>query len=180
MEAFGPMPTLETARLVLRPLQREDAPAIFAAYAQDPEVARYTMWAPHASIADTHAFLDLELARYAQGEPGSFAFVRRDDGRLVGAGGFVNWVRAHKRTEIGYVLARSEWGQGLAPEAGEAIVQLAFARGARRVEAFIKEPNRASQRVVEKLGFALEGQMRDYKWAHGRSWDYRLYARFAP
>jgi RimJ/RimL family protein N-acetyltransferase len=46
---------LETSRLILRPIARGDALAVFAGYAQDPEVARYLSWRPHRRLAETEA-----------------------------------------------------------------------------------------------------------------------------
>jgi RimJ/RimL family protein N-acetyltransferase len=46
----------ETTRLTLRPMEREDAPAIFTGYAQDPEVVRFLIWHPHRGLADTEAY----------------------------------------------------------------------------------------------------------------------------
>jgi RimJ/RimL family protein N-acetyltransferase len=47
----------ETTRLILRPIEREDAPAIFTGYAQDPEVVRFLIWRPHQGLAETEAYI---------------------------------------------------------------------------------------------------------------------------
>ena len=47
----------ETARLILRPIEPRDAPAIFTGYAQDPEVVRFLIWRPHKGLADTEAYI---------------------------------------------------------------------------------------------------------------------------
>ena len=46
-----------TARLILRPIARQDAPAIFTGYAQDLEVVRFVVWRPHEGLADTEAYI---------------------------------------------------------------------------------------------------------------------------
>ena len=47
-----------TARLTLRKPELADAPAIFTAYAQDPEVTRFLVWRPHPDIATTQAYIE--------------------------------------------------------------------------------------------------------------------------
>ena len=56
---MNPPDRFETERLLLRLPRRDDAPAMFAAYAQDAEVTRYLTWRPHKSIEETYAILDL-------------------------------------------------------------------------------------------------------------------------
>ena len=48
--------SIETERLLLRPITMKDAPDIFS-YASDPEVTRYVRFVTHKSIKDTHAFI---------------------------------------------------------------------------------------------------------------------------
>ena len=55
---------------------------------------------------------------------------------------------------IAFYLARPYWGRGLATEAGQAFIQHGFEElGLRRIEAGINADNKASLRVIEKLGF---------------------------
>lgn len=53
----------ETRRLILRPVEADDAEAVFEGFAQDPAVSRYLIWRPHSSIAESHAFIARCLAR---------------------------------------------------------------------------------------------------------------------
>jgi len=53
----------ETARLILRPIEPQDAPAIFTGYAQDPEVVRFLIWRPHQSLTDTKVYIADRMAR---------------------------------------------------------------------------------------------------------------------
>ena len=43
--------------MVLRPPGSSDALAIFNAYTQDIEVARYMVWRPHRTVAESEAFI---------------------------------------------------------------------------------------------------------------------------
>src|SRR5688572_23694233 len=114
------IPTLETERLLLRPLTRDDAADIFA-YAADPEVARTTTWLPHTTLDDAHEFIAWALHRYDMGTAEPFGIVLRESGRVIGTCGLSpTW--AHQRGEIGYALARAYWGQGLTTEAVRAVI----------------------------------------------------------
>jgi len=55
---------IETQRCILRKVSIDDAPAIFAAYAQDDDVTRYLSWLPHESIQDTIDFVQRSFDRW--------------------------------------------------------------------------------------------------------------------
>lgn len=65
------------------------------------------------------------------------------------------------RAELGYVLGRRYWRSGLMNEALHALIgQTSHVFGIRRLEAEVNPPNVASARVLERLGFAREGVLR--------------------
>ena len=98
-----PLPEhIDTARLHLRPPMLQDADAIFAAYCQDPEVCRYMMWTPHASVDDTRQFIDWCIGAWAGDAIFPYMLVRRDGAQVIG----MLDARLHaQRLNIGYVLA---------------------------------------------------------------------------
>lgn len=149
---------LETARLILRPLARGDALAIFAGYAQDPEVVRYLGWRPHRRLAETEAYIDRCLmtpAAWAR----TYALVARADGRLVGA--FELRRPESHRLDCGYVLAKPYWGHGLMTEALAEAGRWAMEEdGVWRLGAVCDIDNFASARVMEKAGLDREGILR--------------------
>jgi ribosomal-protein-alanine N-acetyltransferase len=174
--AFAEFPTLETDRLLLRKITRDDAPAVFD-YASDPQVPLYMPWLPHQSLAETYAYLAQVIDHYAQGEPGPWGIVHKGDARLIGACGYSNWRREHRRAEIGYVLHRGYWGHGYMTEAVRAIVDFGFARmGLNRVEARCEVPNVGSARVMEKVGMTFEGILREQVYEKDRYRDMKIYA----
>jgi RimJ/RimL family protein N-acetyltransferase len=152
---------IETPRLVLRPPTLADAPAIYQAYARDPEVTRYMEWRPHESVADTEAFLRAHLPRRPAGEESSWVLTLKEDGRLVGM------IALHPnsyRVGFGYVLGRAYWGRGLMTEAARTLVELTLAQPeVFRVWAVCDVENLASARVLEKAGLTREGILR--RWA---------------
>jgi RimJ/RimL family protein N-acetyltransferase len=148
----------ETARLVLRPIARGDALAIFATYAQDPEVSRYLSWRPHRRLAESEAFVSRCLSAPAT-RSRSYALVGRAEGRLLGA--FELRQPEPHRLDCGYVLARPFWDQGLMTEALAEATRWAMDRSdIWRIGAVCDVDNIASARVMEKAGFAYEGTLR--------------------
>ena len=149
---------IENARLILRRPTIEDAPAIFDGYGQDPEVVRHVMWRPHTSIADTKDFLTTVLERMRLGKEQSWAITLKGDDRLIG----MVAVRPNGfKHDIGYVLARPHWGRGIMTEAARAIVDLSLSDShVRRVWAVCDVDNKASSRVMEKIGMTFEGVLR--------------------
>ncbi|HOC06204.1 MAG: GNAT family N-acetyltransferase [Bacillota bacterium] len=173
---FRQMPTLETRRLLLRPLCLEDAKDMYD-YACDPLVSRYVPWETHRSIEDSYAYLNSAVEDQQAGKPCSWAVVSKAENRMVGTAGYVWWQPEHSKAEIGYVLARRLWGQGLTSEAVKTIIDFGFTRmELNRIEARCIEENIASAKVMEKCGMTREGRMRDYLKIKGTFCTYLFYS----
>ncbi len=152
---------LRTARLRLRPPVAGDAEWIFASYAQDPEVTRYLSWAPHGSIDETRAFQEQLLEWLAEGDWAGWIIEPLEGERPVGmitASGVTGF-----KPELGFVLARSFWGQGIMTEAVRAVVEaLLELEHVHRVGAMCDVDNPGSARALEKAGLEREGLLRRY------------------
>lgn len=76
------------------------------------------------------------------------------------------------RSEVGYWLARQERGHGIASQALQHFVPYAFDTfGLEKLTAFVFAGNRASERVLLKSGFQLEGRFRGHIKKDGRLVD---------
>jgi [ribosomal protein S5]-alanine N-acetyltransferase len=137
----------------------EDAAAIFDAYTQDAEVARYTSWSPHRSLDETRKFLEQYCeAGWKAGTVFSWLMTISEDGH---AAGIIDFRLVSCRAEVGYVLARRYWGRGFMTEAAGAVVEWLIAQPEiHRVWATVDQENGASQRVLEKIGMVREGVLR--------------------
>lgn len=150
--------SFETARLILRPIARGDARAIFTGYAQDPEVVRFAMWRPHDALADTDSYIADCLSTPAD-KARSYALIAREGGQLLG--NFALRRPDLHRLDFGYVLARQYWGRGLMTEVLSLAARWAMCQtDIWRIGAVCDVENRASARVMEKAGFAREGILR--------------------
>jgi RimJ/RimL family protein N-acetyltransferase len=89
---------------------------------------------------------------------GQWLLEERTTGELVGRAGLY-FPEGWPGLEVGWTLARSRWGQGLATEAGRAAVDWAFAElDTDRVISLIAPDNHRSRRVAERLGASREGR----------------------
>ncbi|MCB0215294.1 MAG: GNAT family N-acetyltransferase [Caldilineae bacterium] len=158
-------PELGTERLRLQALRADDAEALFAIFA-DPEVMRYWSRPPMRELAEAEALVADATAAFAAGD--SFRWGLRSDAedRVIGTCSLFHLDAQNGRAEIGYALRRPSWGQGLMQEALRAVIGYAFdARGLDlgRIEADLDPHNQASARLLERLGFAREGLLRE-RW----------------
>lgn len=144
-----------SARLCMRPQTTDDAEALFEAYS-DADLMRYWSSAPHASIDETRAYLGdrVDFPKWR-----GWTITLKSDDRAIGtvAAGEVRPGVA----EIGYLLARRYWGQGLAREGVTRLLDLLFVEeGWRRACADTDPANEASNKLLRALGFTLEGRLR--------------------
>lgn len=175
-DPFVPFPRLETPRLILRQPTSEDGPDLHAALS-DPEVTRYLPFPPRATLSETQTYLDGLEAHYRERALIAWTIARRGEGSAIGLAYFLHWSPEHARAEVGYLLARSVWGQGYATEALRALLAFGFDRaGCNRLEARYQVENRTSGRVMEKAGMHFEGVLREYEISDGRPVSLAVYS----
>ena len=149
---------IRTDRLLIRPSTVEDLPLLFE-IRRRPEVSEWLPTLP----TDRDAF----VARLADPERLAVTLALEHEGVLVGdlylaisspwAQLEVAEQAADTQAEIGWVLAPELAGRGLATEAGAALLRICFEHlGLRRVRALCFADNRASWRIMEKLGMRRE------------------------
>lgn len=148
---------LETARLRLRPLRADDAPAI-QRYAGDARVAVTTARIPHPyPDGAAEAWIAEAANQMAEDRGWQLAIARRSDDALIGAIGLER-DEVGGSAELGYWIAVPAWGHGYATEAARALAGFGFARGGlAQIHAHALVDNLASRRVLEKIGLAYQG-----------------------
>lgn len=145
------MKELETERLLLRKVRREDAQRIFDCWASDPEVTRYLTWQPHASVAVTKAVMDRWLADYDKPDTYRYGIELRETGELIGMIDVVGY--HHGNPVIGYCSGRAYWGNGYMTEALKALCAALFEAGYSMIRIEAVRENIGSNRVIQKAGF---------------------------
>jgi [ribosomal protein S5]-alanine N-acetyltransferase len=155
-----PTPTLHTTRLRLRPFTQADADAIFALQS-NPRVLRYWDSPPWKERARAERFITM-CKQMEQEGTGARLAIERADGAFIGWCCLIQWNPDYRSAKMGYCFDEAAWGQGFATEAAGALLQWAFdTLELNRVQAETDTRNTASSRVLEKLGFAREGTLRE-------------------
>lgn len=174
MEA-PPVP-MTTDRLTLRRVAESDAEDVFA-YHSDPEVAVYLSFNPAREVSESASFIQRCESAWDSGEAFPIAITSTPDNRLIG---IVELRPTGHGVELGYVLARSQWGKGYMVEAVQAVAEWVFREtDEHRVWALTDIDNHASQRVLEKAGFLREGVLHRWSRHPNVSPDPRDVAMFA-
>ena len=174
-------PTLDTPRLILRPILLTDAAAIFQ-YAKNPNVSNFALWEPHESIADSINYIkDYVFDYYAQGVPEPWGIVSKNDpSKLIGTVGCF-WVsKKAKCMELAYAISEEHWGQGLVAEASSAVMDYCFTEfKLKRIQARCKPENKSSARVMEKIGMTYEGTLKAAAFHREKYCDMQYFAKIA-
>jgi RimJ/RimL family protein N-acetyltransferase len=175
-----PTPTLQTARLLLRPFADTDSEAIYALQS-NARVLRYWDSPPWTDRARAAAFMAACRQIEQDGSGARFAIESVQTRAFVGWCSMFRWNPVYRSLGIGYCLDEPAWGKGYATEAVGAMLHWAYdALDLNRVDAELDTRNAASARVLEKLGFEQEGLRREDCVVAGEvsdSWIYGLLRR---
>ena len=159
MNDSAPTAEVETERLLLRPFRLEDAEAHHREVGSDPAV---TWDGSTRTLEDTRGTVLHYVELWSERGFGPWAVVDKASGELLGHAG-LQPLEDTGDVQLAYYLGRSAWGRGIATEAGEAAVRFGFEQlPLGRILAVVRPENRASQRVLEKLGFAYDHEARHY------------------
>jgi ribosomal-protein-alanine N-acetyltransferase len=171
---------LETERLLLREMRADDETAVHE-YAADTEVVRLMIWGPNTREA-TREFLARAVDAQAQWPRPSvgLAIELKSERRMIGSIELRINDEANRTADFGYVLNRNYWGHGYMTESARAVLNVAFNElKMHRVWATCHAQNRASYRVMEKLGMRREGLFLKNAMEKGEWRDTYLYAVLA-
>ncbi len=148
---------LETGRLILRSFTEADLGDFFD-YASVPGVGEMAGWPHHESMETSRRIMQ----SFMDGKE-VFAIYHKQDRKVIGSVGLhKSWANEDIRfkhlpvKEIGYVLAKEYWGQGLMPEAVKAVIDCCFGQlGLKALTCGHFITNDQSRRVIEKCGFSF-------------------------
>jgi RimJ/RimL family protein N-acetyltransferase len=149
---------METERLILRPIEEEDAPALHPLI-NDPDVAHTLLTVPHPYPED-------KLVPWIRGskqalekkERFEMTIILKETGLPIGMCGFCQVSWEYLNAEMGYWLGKPYWGRGYMTEAVRRLLVYGFEElGFERIYAQCFDLNPASVRVLEKAGLKHEG-----------------------
>jgi len=167
-----PQPRIETARLLLRQISKDDLDEWTRIKYADPEVMRYMPFRDLAPRERAEKAFEFFVQIWLQHDYGAWMVTDKSNGRLLGD----CYLEPESESgsgeiEIGYTFGRAYWGQGLATEAGRAVVRYAFENtDIERILGVALPKNIGSWRVLEHIGFEFE------KKAHLYNLDVLVYA----
>ena len=151
--------TIETPRLLLRPMRADDVAPMLGLFGDPRFMAAFDV-APFDE-AQMRAWVERNLEHQRRHGFGLYTIVERSTGQVIGDCGFeVMELDGLAETELGYDLRPDRWGQGFAAEAASAAVGHArTVLGLRRLVSLVREGNGRSARVAERIGMTLEGTL---------------------
>ena len=168
---------INSDRLLLRPIQMDDAEFIFQ-YRSNALVNQYQGWIPK-TICDVHDFITNKVSNEIN-QPGTwfqFVILKKDDNELIGDIG-VHFLSSDAfQVELGCTLSLKYHGKGYAFEAIKATIDYLFDElGKHRIVASIDSRNQPSIRLIERLGFRKKGLIKENSELNSEWVDDLIYA----
>jgi RimJ/RimL family protein N-acetyltransferase len=146
---------LQTERLILRALQPSDLEALFA-ITGDPLIMQYVGDLTPYSKEKTAQVIQEAQESYRENGFGSWAFIEKTTGRLIGYGG-LEYLPERAIPEVFYIFPPEQWGKGLATEVAAAILDYGFQQlNVPEIGASFDPANEPSMHVARKVGLSFD------------------------
>jgi len=166
--------TLETDRLLLRPLEISDAEAMFA-MDNNPLVHKYLWQNPTQEISETIKIIEYVQKQYDENNIGRFATILKETGEFIGWTG-IKYINDHVENgntnfyDYGYRLDEKFWNKGYATEASHAWLDYGFNQmNIDIMNAYTHSENGASNHILQKVGMNF---VEDYLDKEGVLWKW--------
>lgn len=175
------VPTLRHGLITLRAVRNSDIDAIYEA-CQDPLIPRFTTVPSPYTLTHAQFFVqEQEPARFASKSELLFVITEgyETEERFCGLISFHSVSLGNHAAEIGYWIAASARGKGIGTTAAKLITEYGLqTMGFRRIEALVDVDNEASKALLRKVGYQLEGIMRQKVTRdNGEQIDMALFSR---
>ncbi|RFU65065.1 GNAT family N-acetyltransferase [Peribacillus glennii] len=169
-------PILETERLILREITKDDAKGIFACFSNE-NVTRYYGQETIKNIEQAEKFVEFFSRNYNEKRGIRWGIERKGIKGIVGTIGFNSWFAKHKRAEVGYEIHPDQWRKGYAAEAISKVLSFGFdVMDLSRIGAVVFIDNEASKNLLTKIGFQKEGILKEYMYQNGVAHDTYVYS----
>ena len=173
---FSPFHNLETERLYLRRVVKEDVNEIFA-LRSDQEIMKYIPRPLLKTEEDVLAHIAMIDEKIDCDEGINWAITLKGNPKLIGIIGHYRIRPEHFRAEIGYMLLPEYQGKGIISEAINEVVNYGFeVMQLHSIEAIIDPENFASEKVLQKNGFVKEAHLKENEFYDGRFLDTVIYS----
>ena len=173
---FSPFPILETNRLLLRRLSKDDVPAILKLRG-DAENMKFIPRPLAKTEQDALVHFEMIDEKIINNEGINWAITVKPNDDVVGIIGHYRIKPEHFRAEIGYMILPEFQGIGITTEAIKATVNYGFdIMNLHSIEAIINPNNFASERVLLKNGFVKEAHFIENEFYDGQFLDTVIYS----
>jgi [ribosomal protein S5]-alanine N-acetyltransferase len=173
---FNPFLSIETERLVLRRLSKDDVNEIIELRG-NPENMVYIPRPLITTKEEALAHFKVIDERIDANEGINWAVTEKGKTKMIGLMGLYRIQPENFRAEIGYMILPQFNGKGYTSEAIKAIVIYGFqTMQLHSIEAIIDPKNLASERVLQKNGFVKEAHLVENEFALGKFWDTVIYS----
>ena len=144
----------------------------------DPNVYKNTIRIPYPyTKKDSRNWINHNLKLNKIKKPEEINFVIDINGEVAGSVSLDGISRNKNNAEIGYWLSKKYWGYGIMTKAVKKVINFCFNKlKLKRIYAYVFVFNKASARVLEKVGFKLEGKLRKNFRKKRKYYDSFLYA----
>lgn len=163
-------------QLQLKLITEKDADELFAFIERNRRYLREWLgWLDHTQqAADTRAFTTMNLRNFAEGLALDTAIVY--DGKIVGKMTINKIDRATNTAHFGYMLDEQYSGKGIMTRAVKAMETIAFMHyDVTKIEIRAAVGNVKSRAIAERLGYTLEGTIRQAEWLYDHYVDHAVY-----
>lgn len=167
------VPIVETNRLIIRPITKEDAYDLYE-ITSNPNVTRFLTYSPHMSVDESLQSIEERFINADSNNFETYCVELKSNKKMIGMCNFIS--KDYDQVVIGYQFNEDYWNQGIATEALNKVVEVAFNNlEISRIEISHATENIGSQRVIEKAGFKLVGTKRHVPQADGTYLDIKIY-----
>lgn len=179
MKRQNPPERIETERLLIKRHTLGAAVPMFELVERDRKrLDIFLPWVEHMrTLDDEYAYVRMTVEHWDIGDLFDFGIYRKSDNSYLGNVGVHNVSWQHERCELGYWIAAEFEGQGFVTEATGALERALFSVGFNRVEIRCSSANARSAAVPRRLGFRLEGTLRQDQVEHGGYRDTLIFAK---
>lgn len=177
---FSIFPILQTERLTLRQIVKDDANEMFA-LRSNLEIMKYIPRELPKTLEDAVTHIEYMQGLLDNLECINWAICLKGESRLIGNIGFFRMQPQNHRAEVGYMLAQDYHGKGIMQEALTEILRYGFEEmKLHSIEAVTDPENFSSWKLLEKNGFIREGHFKEDCYWQGKFLDSYVYSLLTP
>jgi len=149
---------IEGRKVVLRGVRRKDI-QYFLKWLDDPEISKpLDRYLPISEIGEENWVLEIERKK----DVIVFTIVDKKTREPIGNCGFHKIDFKNQRAEVGILIGREYWGKGYGSEALELLISYGFVQlNLNSIASLVVSSNERSLRLHKKVGFKIQGRMRD-------------------